>query len=83
LNVSSATLPGFTPCIATLPVQRRLDGSITLPPEQCAARLFLIRSLPDDMSERNLFAELKQRNVYKVAVAYAVVSGPLIQIAAR
>jgi hypothetical protein len=35
------------------------------------------------MSERNLFAELKQRNVSKVAVAYAVVSGPLIQIAAR
>jgi len=23
------------------------------------------------MSQRNLFAELKQRNVYKVAVAYA------------
>jgi hypothetical protein len=25
------------------------------------------------MSERNFFAELKRRNVYKVAVAYAVV----------
>ena len=26
------------------------------------------------MSERNFFAELKRRNVYKVAVAYAVVA---------
>ena len=27
----------------------------------------------------NFFAELKRRNVYKVAVAYAVVTWPLIQ----
>ena len=33
------------------------------------------------MSERNFFAELKRRNVYKVAVAYAVVAWLLIQIA--
>ncbi len=33
------------------------------------------------MSERNFFAELKRRNVYKVAVAYAVVSWLLIQAA--
>jgi hypothetical protein len=33
------------------------------------------------MSERNFFAELKRRNVYRVAVAYAVVSWLLIQIA--
>src|SRR5918997_627066 len=35
----------------------------------------------DGMSERNFFAELKRRNVYKVAVAYAVVAWLLIQIA--
>src|SRR5215831_607753 len=33
------------------------------------------------MSYRNFFAELKRRNVYKVAVAYAVVSWLLIQAA--
>jgi TolB-like protein/Tfp pilus assembly protein PilF len=33
------------------------------------------------VSERNFFAELKRRNVYKVAVAYAVVSWLLIQAA--
>jgi TolB-like protein/Flp pilus assembly protein TadD len=33
------------------------------------------------MSQRNFFAELKRRNVYKVAVAYAVVAWLLIQAA--
>ena len=33
------------------------------------------------MNPRNFFAELKRRNVYKVAVAYAVVSWLLIQAA--
>ncbi|MFL6583635.1 MAG: tetratricopeptide repeat protein [Chthoniobacterales bacterium] len=33
------------------------------------------------MQQRNFFAELKRRNVYKVAVAYAVVAWLLIQIA--
>src|SRR2546423_7891578 len=33
------------------------------------------------MSERNFFAELKRRNVYKVAVAYAVVGWLAMQIA--
>ena len=33
------------------------------------------------MSDRNFFAELKGRNVYKVAVAYAAVGWLLIQIA--
>jgi len=33
------------------------------------------------MSEQNFFSELKRRNVYKVAVAYAVVSWLLIQAA--
>src|SRR3954462_3104503 len=32
------------------------------------------------MNRRNFFAELKRRNVYKVAVAYAVVAWLLIQI---
>src|ERR1700750_269834 len=32
------------------------------------------------MSKHNFFAELKRRNVYKVAVAYAVVGWLLIQI---
>ena len=35
------------------------------------------------MNSRNFFAELKRRNVYKVAVAYAVVSWLLIQIATQ
>jgi len=34
-----------------------------------------------EMSQRNFFAELKRPNVYKVAVAYAVVAWLLIQIA--
>ena len=33
------------------------------------------------MSDRNFFAELKRRNVYKVAVAYAVVAWLPIQVA--
>src|SRR5437870_2320332 len=33
------------------------------------------------MSERNFFAELKRRNVYKVAVAYAVIGWLLVQAA--
>jgi hypothetical protein len=33
------------------------------------------------MSERNFLSELKRRNVYQVAVAYAVVAWLLIQIA--
>src|SRR5437660_1738971 len=35
------------------------------------------------MNQRNFFGELKRRNVYKVAVAYAVVSWLLIQIATQ
>src|SRR3984893_4776518 len=35
------------------------------------------------MNPRNFFAELKRRNVYKVAVAYAVVSWLIIQIATQ
>ena len=35
------------------------------------------------MSERNFFGELKRRNVYKVAVAYAVVGWLLVQVATQ
>ncbi len=35
------------------------------------------------MNSRNFFAELKRRNVYKVAVAYAVVGWLLIQVATQ
>ena len=35
------------------------------------------------MSSRNFFAELRRRNVYKVAVAYAVVGWLLIQVATQ
>jgi TolB-like protein/cytochrome c-type biogenesis protein CcmH/NrfG len=35
------------------------------------------------MNERNFFAELKRRNVYKVAVAYAVVGWVIAQIATQ
>src|SRR5437667_12902016 len=38
---------------------------------------------PIDVSERNFFAELKRRNVYKVAVAYAVVGWVIAQIATQ
>ena len=35
------------------------------------------------MNLRNFFAELKRRNVYKVAIAYGVVAWLLIQIATQ
>jgi len=35
------------------------------------------------VNSRNFFSELKRRNVYKVAVAYAVVAWLLIQIATQ
>src|SRR5437870_13909708 len=35
------------------------------------------------MDPRNFFAELKRRNVYKVAIAYAVVAWLLMQIATQ
>ncbi len=35
------------------------------------------------MNQRNFFAELKRRNVYKVVVAYAVVAWLLIQVATQ
>ena len=35
------------------------------------------------MNSRNLFAELKRRNVYKVAVAYAIVGWLLVQVATQ
>jgi hypothetical protein len=35
------------------------------------------------VNPRNFFAELKRRNVYKVAVAYAVVAWLLMQVASQ
>jgi hypothetical protein len=35
------------------------------------------------MASRNFFSELKRRNVYKVAVAYAIVGWLLIQVATQ
>ena len=35
------------------------------------------------MNQRNFFVELKQRNVYKVAIAYAVVAWLLMQVASQ
>src|SRR5919109_1899602 len=35
------------------------------------------------MNGRNFFAELKRRNVYKVAVAYAIVGWLLVQVATQ
>ena len=35
------------------------------------------------MNPKNFFGELKRRNIYKVAVAYAVVGWLLIQVARR
>jgi hypothetical protein len=32
------------------------------------------------MNLKNFFAELKRRNVYKVAIAYAAIEWPLIQM---
>src|SRR3989454_3511190 len=38
---------------------------------------------PIEMSERNFLAELKRRNVYKVAVAYAIVGWLVVQISTQ
>src|SRR5256884_4413240 len=35
------------------------------------------------MNSRNFFAELKRRNVYKVAVAYAIVGWLIVQVATQ
>ena len=35
------------------------------------------------MNQRNFFAELRRRNAYKVAVAYAIVGWLLVQIATQ
>src|SRR5947208_16930929 len=39
------------------------------------------RQMSDGMNSGNFFAELKRRNVYKVAIAYAIVAWLLIQAA--
>ena len=35
------------------------------------------------MNRRNFFAELKRRNVYKVAIAYGIVAWLLMQVASQ
>src|SRR6184192_4091020 len=57
------------------------------PPQRSALGRILARNGPGrrstEVSERNFFAELKRRNVYKVAVAYAVVAWLLVQVATQ
>src|SRR5437763_5204331 len=56
------------------------------PPQRSALGCILAQDGPGrrpiEVSERNFFAELKRRNVYKIAVAYAVVGWLIIQITA-
>jgi fucose permease len=50
------------------------------------AMVVLYSTIPREVTRlaaKNFFAELKRRNVYKVAVAYAVVSWLLIQVATQ
>jgi len=56
-----------------------LAGSVANDPAERAGAL--LGKNTGSMNSRNFFAELKRRNVYKVAVAYAVVSWLLIQAA--
>src|SRR5215468_9503908 len=61
------------------PLRERPTLCCAVPEAQRAAAVGLHQA----MSERNFFAELKRRNVYKVAVAYAVVAWLLMQIASQ
>jgi hypothetical protein len=56
-----------------LPFLSRVDSDTSSPTAELVVR----------MNTGNFFAELKRRNVYKIAVAYAVVSWLLIQIATQ
>src|SRR5207253_1255407 len=74
----------------TLPGTRGLTGVVSLRPriEKPSIRSALRRLDAQDWIYRavkidNFFAELKRRNVYKVAVAYAVVAWLLVQIATQ
>src|SRR6266516_7263506 len=67
-----ASIPSGTRCAAT-----RASRKLSRPSRQRNV-------LPDHfMNSRNFFAELKRRNVYKVAIAYAVVAWLLMQIATQ
>src|SRR6266705_2651474 len=67
-----ASIPSGTRCAAT-----RASRKLSRPSRQRNV-------LPDHfMNSRNFFAELKRRNVYKVAIAYAVVAWLLIQVATQ
>jgi serine/threonine-protein kinase len=51
---------------------------------RCGERLYILKKLAGDLVKtKNFFAELKRRKVYRVAVAYAIVSWLLIQIATQ
>src|SRR6266496_4372621 len=65
-------IPGGIPCGA-IRVSRK--SSLRLPQRKRPSRR--------RMNPRNFFAELKRRNVYKVAVAYAIVGWLLVQIATQ
>src|SRR5262249_2567619 len=49
--------------------------------KHCVLRVVYRRLLTNLMASLNFFTELKRRNVYKVAVAYAVVAWLVIQVA--
>src|SRR6266571_7558045 len=67
-----ASIPSGTRCAAT-----RASRKLSRPSRQRNV-------LPDHfMNSRNFFAELKRRNVYKVAIAYAVVAWLLMQVATQ
>src|SRR5215475_11358920 len=61
------------------PLFRRPAFHRVMPKAQCAAAF----KGGEAMSEPNFFAELKRRNVYKIAVAYAVVAWLLMQVASQ
>jgi len=58
-----------------------LAGSVANDPGERAGTL--LGKKTGSMNSRNFFAELKRRNVYKVAVAYAIVGWLLVQVATQ
>ena len=62
----------------------KLRSDVGPDPQRSAVPKIAVRARARfEMSERNFFAELKRRNVYKVAVAYAVVGWLLVQVATQ
>src|SRR5213076_469104 len=72
---SAPTTPSLTrPALCDKRSRRRSDAGSPLHNENGPAEM-------RRMNQRNFFAELKRRNVYKVAVAYAIIAWLLIQAA--